>query len=689
MSKNKVEQELLFIIKEYIYNNKRSKKGKVIAVNGLWGTGKTYLWNSFFCREKQNIFFNSKIIICSLLWSYLLYLSISSLPNVFDFIFSLKWNNLLLSGLVAILIIAIFLKIYFIYWEKKIRTYSYISLFGINSLDDFKLNIFRNMLRIKKIKKNQCLLKSFAFTKKYLFPYWKGISLFGIRIDLRGLGNSSFNAINNSLICIDDIERRGNNLDIKDIMGLVSFLKESRNCTIVLLYNYEQLEEKKEEKISEDTDDTKSSENLKFEIKLNKVCKDVEELKNKVEIKNNTMEDFNILLEKVIDIPILFKPTTRACIKLAFKNRKMEFPDFKCNSLHKEIAKYVNQLEITNIRVIIFILDYFERIREQVNNFRILKELMIKPLVLFVYWRINNFPNLRLLELYDLSVDFLRTDKMGTKVELAKNYKNILIKYDWRTNKGNQYINSFVIGYVNDGYVADEKKLVNLLNDEAVRLKEIDSKEIFLKFYNVVYKSFSQENLLQYIDDMFNKDLLFIDVSDLENIVLFLKEQKKEPIAKKIINKYVELNKEREYFKDYLENYLKHIQDKDIKKIFEKYIQPKKDIRKIEDIISSSIFSKPPFKDNDIICLESKNLDDFVSFIKKANSRQLENLYNYYHALPSSILSEKILKALIKVIDTSKKNSKMFNQNKERLKRIFYLKYDDVVNVLEKRKKNE
>jgi hypothetical protein len=40
----------------------------------------------------------------------------------------------------------------------------------------------------------------------------------------------SFYSLRKAIICIDDFERKGKNLDAQDIMGLVSFLKEQKNA---------------------------------------------------------------------------------------------------------------------------------------------------------------------------------------------------------------------------------------------------------------------------------------------------------------------------------------------------------------------------------------------------------------------------------------------------------------------------
>ena len=47
----------------------------------------------------------------------------------------------------------------------------------------------------------------------------------------------SFQIVNDSLVCFDDLERKGDSLDIKDILGLASFLKEQRNCKVVFILN--------------------------------------------------------------------------------------------------------------------------------------------------------------------------------------------------------------------------------------------------------------------------------------------------------------------------------------------------------------------------------------------------------------------------------------------------------------------
>ena len=47
----------------------------------------------------------------------------------------------------------------------------------------------------------------------------------------------AFLSLNESLVCIDDLERRGSDLSMRDVLGLVSRLVEQKQCKVVLLLN--------------------------------------------------------------------------------------------------------------------------------------------------------------------------------------------------------------------------------------------------------------------------------------------------------------------------------------------------------------------------------------------------------------------------------------------------------------------
>ena len=182
--------------------------------------------------------------------------------------------------------------------------YSYVSLFGVNSLDELKLAVFENA-QSTALNEDKSTLQSidalmseragWRAKLKYLEKI-PGLSkiLFS---DL--IASVAFLRTDHRLICIDDLERRGAKLDIRDVLGLISYLREERNCKIALILNDEQL--------GPDT------------------------------------QDFGTNLEKVVDISLLVEPNPEDSVRIAI-------PD--TDDLSRDVAERCITLGITNIRVI-------------------------------------------------------------------------------------------------------------------------------------------------------------------------------------------------------------------------------------------------------------------------------------------------------------------------------------------------
>lgn len=54
--------------------------------------------------------------------------------------------------------------------------------------------------------------------------------------------------VNNYIICFDDLERKGNGLSVKDIMGLIDELAQRKNCKIILVFNEDSLSDENDKK---------------------------------------------------------------------------------------------------------------------------------------------------------------------------------------------------------------------------------------------------------------------------------------------------------------------------------------------------------------------------------------------------------------------------------------------------------
>ena len=132
----------------------------------------------------------------------------------------------------------------------------------------------------------------------------------GIMGIFKGLGDGAFDGVVNALsvftnkqiVCIDDLERKGADLSVGDVLGFDSYLKEERACKIVILLNDEALQGADE-------------------------------------------KQFSSYLEKVVDINLRFSPTPSESAAIALGD--------KGNEATEEVRKRVIKLGIDNVRVIL------------------------------------------------------------------------------------------------------------------------------------------------------------------------------------------------------------------------------------------------------------------------------------------------------------------------------------------------
>lgn len=234
----------LKIVRSEITRFLAAEEPEVLALKGAWGTGKTYTWKRLIRDLSKTI----------------------QLPT---------------------------------------HRYSYVSLFGVNSLQDFKFLLFQQSVP-SDIIDQEASISSFrdnaigfseSFGRKGFGWFEKLPVIKDFSSEMRSL---AFLSLRNTLICIDDLERKGYGLKVGDILGLISQLKEEKNCKVALIMNDNGF----------DASDFK---------------------------------EFEKYREKVIDIELRFDPTVQECIEIAFDDN--EETDLK---LKARIA----QLGIKNIRLI-------------------------------------------------------------------------------------------------------------------------------------------------------------------------------------------------------------------------------------------------------------------------------------------------------------------------------------------------
>jgi Cdc6-like AAA superfamily ATPase len=199
--------------------------------------------------------------------------------------------------------------------DLSITRYSYVSLFGLNSLDDVKAALFENMEWLDQdatnfAQRGKAGAKALAARAKKLsdlagaFP-WVGQAFTKAR-------SLYFSLIQNQIVCIDDLERRSKQLDVRDVLGLISFLREQRGCKVALILNAEKLDNK---------------------------------------------DEFDALLEKVIEEKVILAPTPIESAAIALES--------KSDPLTSKLKANCEALGIRNIRVI----KQIERLARRVDEF--------------------------------------------------------------------------------------------------------------------------------------------------------------------------------------------------------------------------------------------------------------------------------------------------------------------------------
>ena len=183
--------------------------------------------------------------------------------------------------------------------------YAYVSLFGLTSLSEVRKRVTEEIISAVKLPgRNDTVgeaVEGGAFSLKPL-QILKILPVIPYLGRLESLAQElSFATVRNAVICFDDLERASSSLRIADVFGLASYLKEERQCRVLLISN--------QKKISSDS-----------------------------------KEEFETYFEKVVDETVNFAPTFKEACIVALGAQPTE--------AGKILAEKVTRLGVSNIRVI-------------------------------------------------------------------------------------------------------------------------------------------------------------------------------------------------------------------------------------------------------------------------------------------------------------------------------------------------
>ncbi|MFL1475470.1 P-loop NTPase fold protein [Pseudomonas grimontii] len=385
-----------------------NRMGSAIVLKGEWGTGKTYLWNSVIAKNRSN-----------------------------------------------------FARV----------NYSYVSLFGINSLADLKRSVFENTVPsksagdvttknsvVENIKKLDFsdgvvgLRKIFGYGREAKIPF---VGSFGGVID-----SIQYSLVTETIICIDDFERRGNSLSARDVLGLVSNLIEKKNCSVILILNEGSLK----------PDD-----------------------------------EFFTYSEKVFDYEIVFSPSVQESASLVFS---------PSGEARKIVSENAIKLKINNVRLLKKI-DYFAGLlHERLNGCNELVQRQAYrtlPLaVLSIYGGNSAGVDIDFLLTYQGSLSGYRMPDDDRSPEEIKLFAEIDLKIEYLHDYGFSSTDEFdvaIINLVRKGY-ADDQSMRDLVVALEVKIKHDEDIALLQKAWNVFHASFSKND-----DEVFAAFDLAIDVS--------------------------------------------------------------------------------------------------------------------------------------------------------------------------------
>jgi len=214
---------------------------------------------------------------------------------------------------------------------SQIRNFVTVSLFRMGSIEDIERDI---ILQFSNLNFTIDLLKKYAKKLAFAVPKKLGgdiISSVPISSILTLMEKKDFKSIT---VCFDDFERRPETISLKRVLGFISYLKEEKNCNVVLILN---------EKYLEGLEKGNSDENDEVKPKN----RDERKSADSQNIKDADLwKEFK---EKVIDYELEFRPSSKENIDAILKKFELHKPVNKL--VPSVLYKIVDNLKCNNMRM--------------------------------------------------------------------------------------------------------------------------------------------------------------------------------------------------------------------------------------------------------------------------------------------------------------------------------------------------
>ncbi|QND71275.1 hypothetical protein [Tardiphaga robiniae] len=378
--------------------------------------------------------------------------------------------------------------------QIALGTYSYVSLFGITTLEQLKYSIFENRTSGKAIATGanlESVSVGFSDIIKTVGP--KTLEALGGKNLAEIAQASSFLMVRDQFICIDDIERKGKDLRAIDILGLVSMLAEQRNCKIVIIMNDEQLDEEK--------------------------------------------ADFLKYQEKVIDRSLVYCPSPQESINIGLKDNK----DFA-----QELGELCTRLNLSNIRVIKKIEKLVHQIWPVIKGYdpKIVKA-HIKTMTVLGWAHYAEHGKPGEITSSESTVDFIMKRYgralYGQTAEITLEEQRVeallrMVEFE-KADEADAVLNEGI----KNGYF-DEVDIAKYCDLSAEALNNSDAAAKWSAVWDRLHGSFDDDEKEFVVELMsaFEQNIKFISLSDLNHSVKILKQLSHEAEAKTLIKTFID-----------------------------------------------------------------------------------------------------------------------------------------------------
>lgn len=424
------------IVRSVIHRFMASESAGVLVLRGAWGVGKTHFWKSCISEHK----------------------------------------------------------------ESSRRSYSYVSMFGISTIQQLQLSVFISARDLKTSGQGKPHVMSSATNKlgqakgmlkgaaELLPESWAKRVTFAI---------DSFvpHMISNLLICLDDFERiPRDGMQMEEVLGFVTSLKEEKNCKVVLIFNDAELGDRR--------------------------------------------AVYQRYREKVVDVDLVFAPTVAEAADLALPR------DHLFGSLIREKLEI---LGVNNIRLIKRMLANVERITPLLTDAQQSIAHMVISMTLLLTWvELDSSPNRPTLEsmrkfnsMASLITREHKKKKEQPEEREAALWEDLLRRFGFTSFDA---CDEAIARVISQGFMAGSELEAEIkkLKDEA---NAVEAEERFIRAWRLYHDSLDDDEaeIVKIIDSTFDAAAPRMTPNNVDSTLRLLRNLGRDGLADSLIERYTKI----------------------------------------------------------------------------------------------------------------------------------------------------